>query len=802
MRRPIAFIFLSFISGIAVEFHLKFGLHFLVFITVLSLLLLFFSFFYRQARSYYKTLSLFLLIGVLGCWYFYAAASRTDPLETQAGENCTVTGRVITYEVKSEYGMQFLMRSGGWYRLVCVKGILDHPHEMVGRNVQVYGTVEIPPGSRNPKLFDYQLYLKTKGVHVILRSEKNQIFLLDTKGNPLANQLSRFKHYFTVLLQKSMTEEAHGIFIGMLFGDRSLMSDDLYESFQKNGIAHILSVSGIHVGILYLYISKLLGGRKSMLFYGISLLILTFYAALAEFSPSVVRAELMIVVHMTAKIIYRRYDFTACASAGALAMVLVNPYYLFNVGFQLSYMAVFCLAIVLPGFLRWVDKLEALCQLETPCHIETVIKMIRFLAPLLVIQMGMAPLTAYLFNYFSIASFFVNTPVIVIAGILIPIGISLIPLSFIGGMIFGVGAQAAELFIGAMIRLNDFFYHPGLGFFPVTSPSIGFLFFFYSLLFFLSSEYCRILYQRKLFRKIMTYILIFLILSCGLHLYFGSETHKAGLVFLDVGQGDCLHIKTPTGKNILIDGGGSQNYDVGDKILLPYFLKNGVRSIDLAIVTHHHDDHYLGLVQLAQNLKIKKLGTYEANALREEEILAETGLKKENMLYLTAGERISIEDGIWIEILYPEEQSIKKYHELIREDADENEISLLMKLSFLDMDVLMTGDMGFDGENQILKHYREDPEKLQSDILKIGHHGSRYSTGDVFLKTVDPQIAVFQVGKNNFGHPHPVVIEKCEKKGIMIYRNDLHGAVLLELKKKEMTWHIRTMLEENTRLND
>ncbi len=110
----------------------------------------------------------------------------------------------------------------------------------------------------------------------------------------------------------------------------------------------------------------------------------------------------------------------------------------------------------------------------------------------------------------------------------------------------------------------------------------------------------------------------------------------------------------------------------------------------------------------------------------------------------------------------------------------------------------MTGDLGVDGENQIMSFYQERPEVLEADILKVGHHGSRYSTGDLFLAAVSPKIAVFQVGKNNFGHPHPTIIEKCKKKGIIIYRNDLNGAIIFE--EEDQQWHIKVLLQKNMRI--
>lgn len=787
LRRPILVIFLSFLIGIAFQYYVKIELIFLILLIFIVVL------FFINKRK--RQICIILIIALLGSLYLELSELNKDPLEAQEGKRCLIHGRVITLQIKSEYSFQMLIKSeDSRKRLIRVKGAMNDPAEWIGRTIEVRGTVELPDGKRNPDLFDYRLYLKTKGIRVILVSNQYQVTMEQNGTNVLTHAMARLKYRFMDELKEQMDLESFALMAGMLFGDISFLSDEVYESFQKNGIAHILSVSGIHVAIVYLYISKLLGGRKNILFYLISASLLTFYAALSEFSPSVVRSVVMIMIFMVSKITHQRYDFTCCTAASALGMLIVNPYYLFNVGFQLSYLAVFCLTVILPWTNRKIGELGEYTKNEL------LVKILNYLAPLVVIQIGMAPLTAYYFNYFSVISLFLNVPIIAISGFIIPVGITLIPVSYIGGILFGVGAQAAELMIDAMLWLNDFFYLPGVGFFHLVSPSEGFLFFFYTLVFFLTSEFLRILYQRKKITVIVKVSIVILITAVMVQMTTASNDEKAELIFLDVGQGDCLFLRTPNGKNILIDGGGSTYYDIGKNTLLPYLLKNKIDTVDLALVTHLHDDHFLGLAQLSKNMKIKEFGTYDANRLREEKLLSGTGLQKKNLRYLTEGDRIMLDKNIWIDILYPPELAESDYRQMFQDETDENKSSLLLKITYEDLTILMTGDLGTEGEEKILEYYKTRPDMLQSYIIKIGHHGSRYSTGDHFLRAVNPKIAVFQVGKNNFGHPHRTVIDKCLQKGIMVYRNDRDGAVILN--KEDGQWHIRTMLQKNTHSNE
>lgn len=799
MRRPVIFLLLFFVFGIALEYHLLLGpFHF--FVLALGLAAAYAgSRFTKRRRDMAGLICLFLFVTLLGTVWFYLAEHHPDPLELSEGSILTVEGCIITVQVKDNCSRMLITAGSSGKRLIQVKGPIRDPAELIGKWAVARGEVTIPAERRNPGLFDYRLYLKTKGVRVIIQCDSSRVMIRNEHSSFLSSQTARLKYGYLEKLRKEMDPEAYGLMAGMLFGDCSFISDDVYEAFQKNGVAHILSVSGIHVGIVYLYVSRLLGNRKTRTFYLLTALLLMFYAALSEFSPSVVRSVVMIFIHIFSKVSCRRYDFMSCTCASALGMLMVNPFNLFNAGFQLSYMAVFCLASLLP----WTER--KLRAMEAEGRNGLLIGAIRYLSPLLIIQFGMAPVTAYLFNYFSVASFFLNLPIITISSVIIPLGICLIPVSFIGGIPFGVGAQAAELLTDLMLWLNRLLYLPGIGFFNMVSPPVYFLLAFYGFFFFLTSEYLRILYQRG--RKSLIALCCGLIIGISFpaSIAAGNDYRDASLVFLDVGQGDCLYIHTPEGRNVLIDGGGSLSYDIGEKILMTYLLKNGVREVDLAVATHLHDDHYLGLSRLAGKMKVKRFGVYEANRLREQDILTGTGLARRDLIYLGEGDRISIEPGVWIDVLYPGKRSEADYRALLAEEKDENRSSLILKVSYQGMSVLMTGDLGFDGEKELMRRYVGNPEALHADVLKIGHHGSRYSTGDGFLAAVRPQIAVFQVGKNNFGHPHPTVIEKCLKNGIIVYRNDQNGAIVFsydEHKIEGKRWHIRVLLRKNMHIKE
>jgi len=799
VRRPVTFLFASFAGGVWIGYYLAFWAA-----LVLCGVLLFGALFWKKHRA-----CIFLIVGMLGVCYFQASDSRLEPLHDYEGRVISVTGTVLTVEDKEDY-LRVLIRPDAWQcgdvagttgkRLLVNlsylpgelrKGSSDQSKlqermDLFGKEVRLKGKLTLPSGMRNPGLFDYKLYLKTRGITGIVNARKVHLEVIG-RGNPAIAIPGKLKEHFSASLGGHMSPDSKALLLGILFGDKSLIEEEIYEDFQRNGCAHILSVSGIHISILYLYICMFFRNRRNPIGSACALGLLFFYAALASFSPSVVRAVLMIAIHILSKYLHRKYDLLCCISFSVFLMLLHNPYYLFSLGFQLSYLAVFTLAFALPVAESKIEKLK-----ENRSYRWHVI-VLRAFAPIFVIQAGMAPVSAYHFQYFSLSAFFINLPVIALAGLILPLGMGMVLLSFVGGSLFGFCATGADLLLQIMIRLNIFTGNLSVSSMNATGPPLGMLVLYYGLFFFLASESFWILYREKNRRRILSLCLCILCVSFSAPLIMQEGERRADIVFLDVGQGDCLHLRTPRGKNILIDGGGSDSYDTGKNILLPYLLKNGVDEVDLAIVTHLHKDHYGGIASLCKRMPVKNLALYSANTLKEEMVLADTGLSKKALLYVVAGDRIHVEEDIYIDVLYPSSQSRETYQGLLADEGDENHSSLVVRIHYKGLSLLVTGDMGFEGEQLLMDQFSRDVGAgLKADVLKVGHHGSRFSTGDDFLEAVNPRIAVIQVGRNNFGHPHPDVIEKLEKKSIIVYRNDENGAILLYFSGKGIK--LRTML--------
>ena len=231
------------------------------------------------------------------------------------------------------------------------------------------------------------------------------------------------------------------------------------------------------------------------------------------------------------------------------------------------------------------------------------------------------------------------------------------------------------------------------------------------------------------------------------------------MYFVDVGQGDCSLICI-NNKNIIIDGGGSENsdFDVGKQVLLPYLLDRRINKIDYMIISHFDSDHIGGLFAIMEKLKVKnificKQGEESENYKKFKQIVKQKNIK---VYVVGKGDKIEIEKDIYFDVLWPNKSN------LIDENTLNNN-SIVAKLNYKKFSVLFTGDIEETAENEILKTYQENLQILNSTILKVAHHGSKTSSTNELINVIKPKCVLIGVGKNNkFGHPNNDVIARFE----------------------------------------
>lgn len=293
----------------------------------------------------------------------------------------------------------------------------------------------------------------------------------------------------------------------------------------------------------------------------------------------------------------------------------------------------------------------------------------------------------------------------------------------------------------------------------MKTPNIFIVFLYYLLVsIYISDFYKKIKeYFNKNRRNIIIAICLLLIAFVG----FNINKGKLKIYFIDVGQGDATLIVTPKNKKILIDGGGDEQNDVGKNTLLPYLLDRKIKSLDYIIISHFDSDHCLAAMCVMEKIEVKNViigKQFEENENLEKfiEIINE---KKINLIMTNEDEKILIENDLYFDVLWPENN-----RKILENSINNN--ALVLKLNYINKNsftMLFTGDIEKETENILVKKY-QNTNILNSQILKVAHHGSDTSSTEEFIKYVSPKISLIGVGKDNsYGHPSKKTLENLTK---------------------------------------
>jgi len=629
-----------------------------------------------------------------------------------------------------------------------------------GDMLQVSGELEEPPQWED---FDYRAYLAGEGIYTTIYYPDIE-FVEGGHGTEPLQSLYDFRSRMSESLEDSLSEPQSSVAQAVVLGIRSDISPSVYEDFRESGTAHILAISGLHMAIIagiLLSVSVSLFGRQRPTYFLVTLSTLWGYALLAGMSPSVMRAAIMVSLFLFAVYLGRQRSVMTALAFAAAIMVAINPQILWQVGFQLSFAAVTGIVLLAPIFQRWGARTRAPNVVVDSFSVT--------LAAIL----ATLPLITHYFGYVSL----VGLPATFLALPALPAVIVLSALVGLVGIFAQVVAQVigwvAWLFLGYMTGVVGLFADLPYSSWEVGGMDAYLVWLYYGLFLaalWLGSKRERVFSEiwsaakvvggwlgsvpRWLPAKLVIFPLLIIAVLVWTAAIIAPSGGKLAVSILDVGQGDSILITTPSGQHILVDGGPSPErvaHELGDE--LPFWE----RSIDLVVLTHAHDDHVTGLVEV--------LGRYHVGEVLEPCFPDESsaykewqGLIEEKEIECTcaqAGQQIDLGDGAVIDVLNPPQEPLEGT------DSDIDNNGVVLRLSMGDVSFLLTADLYAGGE----RHLLDQGFDLRSAVLKVGHHGSNTSTTSTFLAAVAPQVAVISAGAENpFSHPSSEVMERLEER--------------------------------------
>ncbi len=580
----------------------------------------------------------------------------------------------------------------------------------LGDQIKVKGKFNKPKSQKTKNLFDYQKYLYYKNVYFIVTAD--EIIL---KNNN--------KNLFYFIKQKVIESFNKNAYLNtFIIGDKSYINDDVKLSYQENGISHLFAISGMHITLLANIIEKLLKKIKinENNIFKITSIILVLYLLLVGFSPSILRGVLFYILFKINNIYYFYIKPVNLFLLIISLSLLINPNYIFDVGFQYSYLISLAL-ISLSKNIKSSNYFISLLKVSITSFIVSI------------------PISLYNFYQINIMSIFYNLFFVPLISLLIfPFSLIVIfikPLEPIYNFIIlieeNLSLIISKIFLGKLIFCKVHFM-------------VYIIYFIIVLIY--------------IFRNKKEYLYLLLILL-SIHYFYPKILKETYISYLDVGQGDSILIHKDN-KNILIDTGGSltTSGNISNNTIIPYLKSKGINKVDYLILTHGDADHMGESINIINKYKVEKI-IFNNGKYNDLELKLINKLKDKNISYYQGIKNINLDD-----------LKLSFLNTKISDDENDNSIVLYTKIN--NYKLLFMGDAGIEVESDLINKYNLE----NIDLLKIGHHGSKTSSSKEFIETTNPKYSIISVGENNkYNHPNKEVLKTLNNS--KIYRTDKDGTI-------------------------
>lgn len=701
-------------------------------------------------------------------------------------ENVNIVGTIVSSKKEKQYINEYKIETEKINNIKLKKKfiLLTKNKEIeYGNKIKLEGTYIKPSKSRNYRGFDYSNYLKTENIYGTIE-QNGKIELIKEKNiNYLFINLYKVKNKIIKNINNKFPEETRGVVLGILLGDKSSIEEDVRQNFADSSLSHILAVSGTHISYVVICISVLFKKLKlnKNIRKVLTSLVLFMYLYLVDFSVSATRAVIMSTIVIMQMLFYRKQDTITTIAFSSIIILINNPYSILNIGFLLSYGGTI-------GIILFVNRISIESKEDFFQRFKSYLKDICIVT--ISAQTIIMPIIIYYFNTISFTFIISNIIASLIIGPIIMIGLVIIAISFFKIPIISLIIRFYNILIVILVRTADIISKIPMSKIYLKTPTTLEIIFYYSVVFLIAL----LIYIKKSNRKFIkktiqidiynlknffinnrNKVLIFISIVSLISITSIKIPKELKINFIDVGQGDSCLITTPQNKKVIVDSGGSESYDVGKNVLLPYLLDKRITKIDYIMISHFDTDHCKGFEYVLENIKVKNVIISKQSETSEnfKQIMKIIRKKRINLIIVQKETKIKIDNFTTVDILSPQSENI----------ADNmNDNSIVAKFEAYNFSILFTGDASEKIEKELIK----EKINLKSDILKVSHHGSKTGTSEEFLKSVKPKIALIGVGENNkFGHPTKDVIKRLTENKIKIYRTDTDGEIRIKIKKSK-----------------
>ena len=784
MKRPIFVLLLVFVLG---EVIAVLKLNIAVFIPVI-LIMVIIKIITKKHAGVFVVIFLFISLGFLNTNNKMLQRDVAWKLGNIEGEGQGSVDKIL----KTQYGYNVYLKNALINNRECgniIAYFQSEPDLKIGNKIYLKGKIQQFEVARNKGNFDSKKYYLSIGITTKIAVK--EYYVSDDNYDFLRDKLCTLREYVVGMFSKLCDTNGKdkwlygnkaGIFSAILMGDKTELDQEIKDLYSLSGIAHILAISGLHISLIGMFLYSLLRKRFSFATSSaLTIAVVTLFAITSGMGIATIRAFVMFILKLIGEILGRKYDYITAISLSALILLADNPFIIINSGFQMSFCAMITITIIWP-------KVVYLINIKSKIANSIVFS--------LCIGIFMNPVIAY--NYFQLPtySFMLNIIVVPLLGIVV---ISAIAGSGMGFLSILMGKTA--LTPGCLILEVYTFLCENVLKIPgavivVGKPTIKIIVLYYIVIVF--SLFCFTLVrknyekdcnikemidengkkvissqiilkkQRKFDFKIRLAVIGISILS-GFFIYY-TPSKGLDIQFMDVGQGDGIFIKADDGTTITIDGGSSDVKNVAKYRMIPCIKASGTGVIDYAVITHADKDHISGIEEILNmntenGLTIRNLVmphvSYEDEAY--DELLTAAKTKGIQVLYIKEGDTMKL-GKVEIKCIHPDGKYISD---------NRNDYSTVLSLKYENFSALFTGDIPAEIEKSIIN-------KIDNNytILKVAHHGSKYSSDMEFLKKVMPAYSVISVGEDNsYGHPGTETINKLKSLNSKILRTDLSGEI-------------------------